>query len=410
VIGTIEQISTSPVFRLDARSDQVEPGGFFEFFVRETLNRSYPALNTLALAGRLGFSVRATGSIHDLFAEGNLQLSAGEIRSKSNSWEVGPIRLGLPFRIYYPTARSGSSSLKIQTGTLSIDSARFGKESVPPIKTAVSLWNNTLQFRQPIRVSVYSGTIEINNLVWTSLMQDAQALSFSLDVKNIELSKLTEALGWYRFGGTLTGSIPRIELVNNALRSQGQIQADVFGGRVQITQMEIENPFSSLPSIRLDALFQEIQLERASETFEFGRISGILEGAISDLLITAGQPSELQADIYTVERRGTSQWINVEALNKLTVLSSGNGGSNVYGGLLTFFDNFRYSKMGFKATLKNDRLTLRGVATKDGKEFLVVGSLLPPTVNIISHTQEIGFSELLRRLERIKQSEEPEIK
>jgi hypothetical protein len=128
------------------------------------------------------------------------------------------------------------------------------------------------------------------------------------------------------------------------------------------------------------------------------------------LLITAGQPSELQADIYTVERRGTSQWINVEALNKLTVLSSGNGGSNVYGGLVTFFDNFRYSKMGFKATLKNDRLTLRGVATKDGKEFLVVGSLLPPTVNIISHTQEIGFSELLRRLERIKQSEEPEIK
>jgi hypothetical protein len=151
---------------------------------------------------------------------------------------------------------------------LAIDSARFGKESVPSIKTAVSLWNNTLQFRQPIRLSVYGGTIEINNLVWTSLMQDAQGLSFSLDVKNIELSKLTEALDWYRFGGTLTGSIPRVELVNNALRSQGQIQADVFGGRVQITQMEIENPFSSLPSIRLNALFQEIQLERASETFE----------------------------------------------------------------------------------------------------------------------------------------------
>jgi hypothetical protein len=33
---------------------------------------------------------------------------------------------------------------------------------------------------------------------------------------------------------------------------------------------------------------------------------------------------------------------------------------------------------------------------------LVVGSFLPPTVNIISHTQVIAFSELLRRLERIK--------
>jgi hypothetical protein len=47
------------------------------------------------------------------------------------------------------------------------------------------------------------------------------------------------------------------------------------------------------------------------------------------------------------------------------------------------------------------------VESRDGKEFLVVGSLLPPTVNIISHTQEIGFSELMRRLERVN-SNKPE--
>jgi hypothetical protein len=41
------------------------------------------------------------------------------------------------------------------------------------------------------------------------------------------------------------------------------------------------------------------------------------------------------------------------------------------------------------------------VESQGDKEMLVVGSLLPPTVNIISHNQEIGFSELLRRLERI---------
>jgi hypothetical protein len=267
-----------------------------------------------------------------------------------------------------------------------------------------------LQFTQPIRVSIYSGTIEINNLVWTDLIKDTQALSFSLAVKNIELSKLTEALGWYPFSGSLTGTIPRAELVNHSLRSQGRIQADVFGGRVQITKMEIENPFSSLPSIRLDASFQEIQLEQVSETFEFGRISGILEGVVSDLLIAAGQPSEFQADIYTVERSGTSQWINVEALNKLTILSSGDGGSNVYGGLIGFFDNFRYSKMGFKATLRNDKLTLRGIESKDGNEFLVVGSFLPPTVNVISHTPEIGFSDLMKRLEQIRKSDKPQIK
>jgi hypothetical protein len=52
---------------------------------------------------------------------------------------------------------------------------------------------------------------------------------------------------------------------------------------------------------------------------------------------------------------------------------------------------------------------LRGVETRGNEEYLVVGSLLPPTVNIISHTQTIAFSELVRRLERIK-SDKPEIK
>ena len=121
----------------------------------------------------------------------------------------------------------------------------------------------------------------------------------------------------------------------------------------------------------------------------------------SDLVIADGQPARFQAQVETVERPGSSQWISVEALNKITILSSGADSNVLYGGLAGFFENFRYSKMGFKANLRNDRLILRGVESREGKEFLVVGTLLPPTVNIISHTQEIGFSELLRRLERV---------
>ena len=126
-------------------------------------------------------------------------------------------------------------------------------------------------------------------------------------------------------------------------------------------------------------------------------------------MITEGQPARFQAQVETVDRPESSQWISVEALNKITILSSGQDSNVLYGGLAGLFDNFRYSKMGFRASLRNDRLTLRGVESRDGKEFLVVGTLLPPTVNIISHTQEIGFSELLRRLERIT-TEKPQVK
>jgi len=291
-----------------------------------------------------------------------------------------------------------------------MESLRFGTESVGGFTTPVSLWNNALRFDQPIRLSIYSGTIEIRDLTWTDLIGNPRAFSLSIEANDLQLQPLTQALGWHPFAGTLSGSIPKAALTGDVFRNEGEIRIGLFGGQVQLSNTEIENPFSSLPAVKLDARFHDIDLEQASKTFEFGRVSGILEGSISDLVIINGQPSQMRVDVHTVARSGISQWISVEALDKITILSSGTDGSAVYGGIAGFIDEFRYSKMGFKATLRNDKLTLRGVESTDGKEYLVVGTLLPPTVNVISHTREIGFSDLLKRLEQIRKSDKAQIK
>jgi hypothetical protein len=408
--GTVQQISQQPTLRTQITANDIQPSGVFEFFIREVLHRSYPILDQVTVAGQMDLTARIDGTLDRLSLEGRLEVRGGNLGITSSQWHVGPINLALPFYVQWPTASSEQDVKSVPNGTLAIDSLRLGSETVPAFKIPISLRNNRLRLNQPIRLAVYGGTIEIRSLFWRDLIKDPQAFSLSVETKDLQLQKLTEAFGWYRFGGTLSGSIPKMELTDDVLRSQGQIQIEVFGGRVQIYKMEIENPFSSLPAIKLDARFQNINLEQASETFEFGRISGILEGTISDLVITNGQPAQLRADVHTVERPGSSQWISVEALNKITVLSSGEDGSLVYGGIAGLFDNFRYSKMGFKASLQNDKLTLRGIESRDGKEFLVVGSLLPPTVNVISHTQQIGFRDLLKRLEQIRQSDKPQIK
>jgi hypothetical protein len=329
------------------------------------------------------------------------------LHAKSNDWEIGPIVLDLPFQIDLGETKQPSSRAP-RRGTLAIERARFAAQSIASIKTTLSLSNNSLRLLQPISVKIFGGEVVIGNLSWPDLLEDPKRVSLSAELKRLQLESMTEALHWPRFSGTLTGSIPKVQSVDNALRTQGEIQAVLFGGRMSIAKLEIENPFSSLASVKLDAKLDDIDLEQLSKTFAFGRISGILEGSIEDLVVTDGQPSQLRADFRTVDR-GTEQRISVEALNKITVLSSGASAGALYGGLASFFDSFRYSKLGFKATLKNDRLTLRGVESDGDKELLVVGSLLPPTVNIISHTQNIAFSELLRRLERIK-SDKPEVK
>jgi hypothetical protein len=360
------------------------------------------------VAGQINLSAQASGPLHEPSIEGAVALQAGEIRAHSGDWRVSGIQIALPFRVGYPLAPAKTPPDTSVTGKLTIGSAKFGAEIIPPITSTISLWNNVLRFHQPIRLPIYGGSLVISDLAWKDVIANPQGVSLSLEATNLQLQRLTEALGWYRFGGSLSGSIPKIEWTGESLRSKGQIDIAVFGGRLRMSPLEIEKPFSPVPSIKLDARFENIQLEQASETFAFGRISGVLAGTVNNLVLTAGQPSSFVADLHSVEQSGVSQRISVESLNKITVLSSGQDAGALYGGIAGFFDSFRYSKLGFKATLKNDKLKLRGVESRDEQEYLVVGSFIPPTVNVISHTQEIAFLELLRRLERIQKADTPQ--
>ncbi len=405
--GSIDRISAVPELHLEAHSTNLSPGGFFDFFLRDTYNRQYPLLDQLALGGVVTFQTRLTGALSELAAEGELALKTGEIRVKSWNWQLGPLALNLPFQIHLADSGSHSASAS-RIGTLALEGARFGGQSIGPTKTTLSLQNNALRFHEPIRLALFGGAISLANLSWPDIIHNPKQLSFSFDCKRMELETLSQALDWPRFSGTLTGSIPEVRSIGDMLQSNGEIQADLFGGRIRMNKLEVANPFSSITSIKLNAALAGIQLERLSQTFAFGRISGILEGTIEDLVVTAGQPAQFRADLHSVDR-GTEQRISVEALNKITILSSGQNAGALYGGLAGFFDSFRYSKLGFRAVLLNDQLTLRGVETRGNEEYLVVGSFLPPTVNIISHTQNIAFSELLRRLQRIN-SNKPEVK
>ena len=406
--GSIETISQTPQLRLQARSDNLSPAGFFQYFLRETYHRQYPLLDKLTVGGQMAMQLQLDGAPEQLALSGNLSLSNGEIASLSNDWQLAAMSINLPFQISLDDRPLENAAAPV-LGSLSIERARFGNQQLGPLTTTISLSNNALRLHQPLHLSLFGGAVELRNVTWRDIVRDPKAVTFSADTKRLQLQELTAALNWPRFAGQLDGAIPEVESVGNTLRSRGEIQADLFGGRLRLSKLEIENLFSELPSIKMSAKLESIDLEQLSKTFAFGRISGILEGTIEDLVITDGQPSQMRADLHSVQRSGVDQRISVDALNKITVLSSGQEAGALYGGLAGFFDSFRYSKLGFKAVLRNDRLTLRGVESQGENELLVVGSFLPPTVNIVSHTQVIAFSELVRRLERIK-TDKPAIK
>lgn len=405
VSGSVERVAQGPELRLRAKSENFLAGGFYEQVLRPNFNREYPTLDHLAVGGALDFQCAIQGNAQDFSVQGDLALKGGMLSAKTDGWQVGPMSLSLPFQISWPQ-KAREANLKPRYGVLAIEQARFADEQVGKIATAVALSNNALLFPQSVRVEIFGGAVEFNALRWPDVVNAPKQLSFSAEAKALRLERLTPTFGWRPFSGTLSGSIPQVQSSASVLQTKGEIRAAVFGGDARLSRLEIENPFSSLAAIRLDARLSNIDLEQLTKTFSFGRISGILEGSIDDLVIVNGQPAQLQVDLHSVDR-GKEQRISVEALNKITVLSSGASAGALYSGLAGFFDNFGYGKLGFKARLKNDRLTLRGVESRGDEEYLVVGSFLPPRVNVVSHTQEIAFTELLRRLERIKSEPAP---
>ena len=408
VAGAIAGVGTTAELRLQATSKNFSPSGFFEFFLRETFNRQYPALDNFAIGGQMAFDLALDGPLDAFSAVGELTLKGGELRAKSNAWRIGPIALDLPLSIHLGENKMAARA-PARRGKLTVESIRFAGQTVAPFTTTLALTDNSLRSHQPIAIGVFGGAIIVDKLFWPDLINDPKRVSFAAETRRLQLDELTQALNWPRFSGTLTGSIPEVQAAGDLLSTRGEIQAELFGGRVRVSKLEIGNPFSPLASIKFDARLDGVELEQLTRTFAFGRISGILEGSIENMILIDGQPSELSAELHSVDRGG-EQRISVEALNKITVLSSGEDAGALYGGLAGFFDSFRYSKLGFKVALKNDRLTLRGVESRAGQEMLVVGSFLPPTVNIVSHTQNIAFSELLRRLERINKTTKPDVK
>jgi len=404
VTGSIDKLSADPTFALDIKSDDFRPGGFYEFFIRDAFKAAYPGLEEVALGGKSDLALRARGTRERFSIEGKLQLQQGVVQERYGRWHAGPLNLDLPLMLSYPAAAQAIVATAAPVGRLSVGEIKSATVAIPQISTPVTLWNNALSFPEPIRLSLFGGRGIMSGLAWKDIVAAPADLSFSLELDDLKLDQITNALGWHRFGGTLSGSIPRVRWVEQALRGDGTMTLGVFGGRAEIRGLEINKPFSALRAIRLNTRLDALDLEQASSTFEFGHISGAVSGTIDGLVLTHGQPEEFRADIYTVDKPGVSRWISVEALNKITVVSSGNDAGSLYGGLARLFDFYRYSKLGFKATLKNDTLTLRGIESKDGSEYLVVGTLLPPTVNIVSHTQEISFNDLLARLERVKDS------
>ena len=81
----------------------------------------------------------------------------------------------------------------------------------------------------------------------------------------------------------------------------------LFGGEMMISGIAVENIFSPIASIGSSVEFREIDLGLMTDAFEFGHVTGVLQGYVRGLVITADSLRVLTPTSRRFQRDGLAR-------------------------------------------------------------------------------------------------------
>ncbi len=260
---------------------------------------------------------------------------------------------------------------------------------------------------EPKLLPIFDGGLAIRTLRLRHAGTDQMYLRFDAEVRPISVALLGRALGWPEFSGTISGSIPDLQLSHGVVTLGGNLEASVFDGRVIVRDLQLRDPLGKFPRLHASIDVENLDLELVTNTFSFGMITGRLSGQVKDLETFDWMPESFDARFYTPPGDKSKHRISQRAVTNLSSIGGGSGGgvtAALQGGFLKFFDSFSYSRLGLSCTLANDVCTMRGVENAPGGYYIVKGAGLP-RINVVSSQSRVAWTRLVRQLGAIMQSE-----
>lgn len=394
--GTLHDLKKTPTMEIELRLPGLSIRELFEDYIKEAYMDRFPVLRDISVKGSTELLLSLKGPVRIPEVQGVLRLVDINILRDEKLYLKG-INMYLPFH--------RGQSMRKQEGSLSIKEASLGGIEIKDLEMPLMVSDDEITFERPIALKLLGGDVLIDNINFRNITGSDRLFQASLRLDKIDLSQLSRALHIPLLKGYLWGTIPDIVYTEGSIYTDGDVVINVFDGVVRIKNLAVHNIMSPALSIESDIEVDDISLSELTQTFDTGHISGVLRGFVKDLVIVNGQPQYFRAFFETVKKRGVPQRISVRALKRIQILGSGMGSSILDRGIYQFFKQYRYAKIGFRAYLNNDILTLEGIEKHGNIGYIVKGGLLPPKVDVINYTQNISFRELIDRLKRIRKIE-----
>jgi hypothetical protein len=268
-------------------------------------------------------------------------------------------------------------------------------------KTRLNFVTNDRSFRllDRARLPFFDGALIINTLAGENIGTSAMAGVFDAQIEPISMQPIAKALGLPEFSGQLSGRIPGLTYKDQLLSFQGNVEANMFDGRVVASNLRVRDLFGAWPRLYAEVVARNLDLNLITQTFEFGSITGRLDVDLTGLETFNWSPVAFDLKLVTAKGDRSKHRISQKAVQNLSNIGGGGGGvtAALQSGALQFFDSFGYDRLGLSCRLRNDVCQMDGVGKVNGGYYIVKGSSLP-RINIIGNANRVDWPRLVSQL------------
>lgn len=276
--------------------------------------------------------------------------------------------------------------------------------AVGAAETEFTLRDGAIRLLRPLRQPLVDGALVVSALEADAGGGSGPRIRLEAELEPLSLEALSYAFGWPVMAGELGGKIPTLTFADDTLAVDGSLSVDVFDGSIRILEPRLERPLGPVAALEADVVVDGIDLALLTRTFPIGRIEGRLAGRIDDLLLHDWRPVRFDAEFATPPDDDSRRRISQRAVDSITSLGGLSGALSR--SALRFFDEFRYSRLGFRCRLRGTVCELGGVEPAESGYYLVKGGGLP-RIDIIGHVREVDWPELIDRVKRAMEEGSP---
>jgi hypothetical protein len=265
---------------------------------------------------------------------------------------------------------------------------------------------------KPTVLPVLDGGLSISSLSVRDFGASDMSLRFAAEIQPISVGLLSRAFGWPEFSGKLGGRIPEVRIEEDMLSLGGDLEMSAFGGRILVNGLKLKNPLGIYPRLSANVTARDLDLQAVTGTFEFGEITGRLNADIRELELFRWAPVKFDARLYTPAGDKSRHLISQRAVKNLSNIGGSGGGvaAALQSGLLRFFENFRYSRLGLSCRLENETCHMDGIEPQKGDAYYIVKGSGIPRIDIIGNAHRVDWNRLVNQLKAIQESGGPVIR